>query len=74
VRLLAAILRVAIGLDRTHDGRTTSVSIAQKENSLQLVLASKTRADLDLNLYATQQRTSLLAEVFHCTVTAKIAT
>jgi exopolyphosphatase/guanosine-5'-triphosphate,3'-diphosphate pyrophosphatase len=73
VRLLAAILRVAIGLDRTHDGRTTSVSIVQKDTSLQIVLASETMADLDLNLYATQQRTSLLAEVFHCVVTAKIA-
>jgi exopolyphosphatase/guanosine-5'-triphosphate,3'-diphosphate pyrophosphatase len=73
VRLLAAILRVAIGLDRTHDGRTTSVSIVQKESSLQIVLASESRADLDLNLYATQQRTSLLADVFQCTITAKIA-
>lgn len=74
VRMLAAILRIAIGLDRTHDGRTTSVSVSQKNTSLQIALHGKKHADLDLNLYATQQRTALLADVFECTVTVAIAT
>jgi len=74
VRMLSAILRIAIGLDRTHDGRTTSVSVSQKNTSLQITLHGKKRADLDLNLYATQQRVALLADVFQCTVTVAIAT
>ncbi len=74
VRMLSAILRIAIGLDRTHDGRTTSASVTQKKTSLQITLHCEKHADLDLNLYATQQRTALLAEVFQCTVTVAIAT
>jgi hypothetical protein len=41
---------------------------------LQITLHGKKRADLDLNLYATQQRVALLADVFECTVTVAIAT
>ena len=74
VRMLSAMLRIAIGLDRTHDGRTTSVSVSQKNKSLQITLHGKKRADLDLNLYATQQRVALLAAVFECSVTVAIAT
>jgi exopolyphosphatase/guanosine-5'-triphosphate,3'-diphosphate pyrophosphatase len=74
VRMLSAILRIAIGLDRTHDGRTTSVSVSQKNKSLQIALYGKKRADLDLNVYATQQRVALLADVFECNVTVAIAT
>jgi exopolyphosphatase/guanosine-5'-triphosphate,3'-diphosphate pyrophosphatase len=73
VRMLSAILRIAIGLDRTHDGRTTSVSVSQKNKSLQIALYGKKRADLDLNVYATQQRVALLADVFECNVTVAIA-
>jgi exopolyphosphatase/guanosine-5'-triphosphate,3'-diphosphate pyrophosphatase len=74
VRMLSAILRIAIGLDRTHDGRTTSVSVTQKNKSLHLVIESEKNEDLDLNLYATQQRVALLADVFECNVTVAIAT
>jgi exopolyphosphatase/guanosine-5'-triphosphate,3'-diphosphate pyrophosphatase len=73
VRMLSAILRIAIGLDRTHDGRTTTASVTQKNTSLQITLHSEKNADLDLNLYATQQRTALLADVFECAVTVAIA-
>jgi exopolyphosphatase/guanosine-5'-triphosphate,3'-diphosphate pyrophosphatase len=73
VRMLSAILRIAIGLDRTHDGRTTSVSVTHKNKSLQLLLESEKSEDLDLNLYATQQRVALLADVFECNVTVAIA-
>ena len=74
VRMLSAMLRIAIGLDRTHDGRTTSVSVIQRNKSLHLVLESENKEDLDLNLYATQQRVVLLADVFQCNVTVAIAT
>ena len=73
VRMLSAILRIAIGLDRTHDGRTTSVSVTQKNKSLHLLLEGEKNEDLDLNLYATQQRVALLADVFQCNVTVAIS-
>jgi exopolyphosphatase/guanosine-5'-triphosphate,3'-diphosphate pyrophosphatase len=73
VRMLSGILRIAIGLDRTHDGRTSSISVKQKGKALHLTLGSNTKEDLELNLYATQQRVALLAEVFHCAVTASIS-
>jgi exopolyphosphatase/guanosine-5'-triphosphate,3'-diphosphate pyrophosphatase len=73
VRMLSAILRIAIGLDRTHDGRTTSVSVTQKNKSLHLLIESEKDEDLDLNLYATQQRVALLADVFQCNVTVAIS-
>jgi exopolyphosphatase/guanosine-5'-triphosphate,3'-diphosphate pyrophosphatase len=72
VRMLSGMLRIAIGLDRTHDGRTTSVSVIQKNKSLHLLIESEKNEDLDLNLYATQQRVALLAEVFQCNVTVAI--
>jgi len=73
VRMLSGMLRIAIGLDRTHDGRTSSISVKQKGKALHLTLGSNTKEDLELNLYATQQRVALLAEVFHCAVTASIS-
>jgi exopolyphosphatase/guanosine-5'-triphosphate,3'-diphosphate pyrophosphatase len=74
VRMLSAMLRIAIGLDRTHDGRTTSISVNQKSKTLHLILKSEKNEDLDLNLYATQQRVALLADVFECNVTVAVAT
>jgi len=73
VRMLSGMLRIAIGLDRTHDGRTSSISIKQKSKALHITMSSNTNADLELNLYATQQRVDLLADVFHCAVTASIS-
>ena len=68
VRMLAAILRIGIGLDRTHDGRTTSVKVSMKQSQIHVVIAGVPGEDLQLNLYAAQQRTSLLSDVFQCPV------
>jgi hypothetical protein len=40
---------------------------------LHLLLDSEKNEDLDLNLYATQQRVALLADVFQCNVTVAIS-
>lgn len=64
VRCLAAILRVAIGLDRTYDGRVKSVSA--KVGGEELLIVAKPRgkkADIGLNLYAANERKGLLTEV-----------
>jgi hypothetical protein len=49
------------------------VSVTQKNKSLHLLLDSEKNEDLDLNLYATQQRVALLADVFQCNVTVAIS-
>jgi exopolyphosphatase/guanosine-5'-triphosphate,3'-diphosphate pyrophosphatase len=68
VRMLAAILRIGIGLDRTHDGRTTSLKVSMKQSQIQIAISGDSGDDLQLNLYAAQQRTSLLGEVFQSPV------
>lgn len=64
VRLLASLLRVAIGLDRTHDGRVESVTVDVDRKNITISIHAPSDVDLDLNVYATHERTSLLAEVF----------
>lgn len=60
VSLLAGILRVAIGLDRTHDGRCVDIRLKKKNDSLRLKLYGDDDIDLSLNTYATQERIDLL--------------
>jgi len=64
VRMMSAILRVSIGLDRTHDARTTEVSLRAKGDKITITVIGDKKSDVSLNVYATQQRTALLAEVF----------
>jgi exopolyphosphatase/guanosine-5'-triphosphate,3'-diphosphate pyrophosphatase len=49
VSLLAGILRVAIGLDRTHDGRCSDVKLKMKNDGLRLKLYGDDGSDLSLN-------------------------
>jgi exopolyphosphatase/guanosine-5'-triphosphate,3'-diphosphate pyrophosphatase len=65
VSLLAGILRVAIGLDRTHDGRCTDIKMKKKGESLRLHLYGDNDIDLSLNTYATQERIDLLERVLN---------
>ena len=69
VRMMSAILRVSIGLDRTHDGRTTEISLRAKGDKIAITLIGDKKSDLSLNVYAAQQRTALMAEVFGADVT-----
>ena len=64
VQLLSSILRVAIGLDRTHDGRVENVKVAVSKNDITVTISSSRKVDIDLNVYAANERVSLLAEVF----------
>lgn len=64
VRTLAAILRVAVGLDRTYDARVKTATA--KLGSTELVITAKSRgkkSDISLNLYAANERKGLLADV-----------
>lgn len=63
VRTLAGILRVAIGLDRRHDGRVTGVRVERTADGLRIVPEASTAVDLSLELYAADERSGLLADV-----------
>lgn len=68
VDLLAGILRVATGLDRSHDQCITRVRARVEQgdagDTVRLVVSSEceSREKLELNLYTAQERTSLLDE------------
>ncbi|MCU1503542.1 MAG: hypothetical protein JWM12_2896, partial [Ilumatobacteraceae bacterium] len=63
VRVLAVLLRVAIGLDRSHDRRVTSLRVHVRGKQLVVEVRARGRADLELELYTANERTALLAEV-----------
>ena len=63
VRTLAALLRVAIGLDRGHDGHVTDVRARVLRGKLVIEALPARGADLALDLYAANERRTLLEEV-----------
>ena len=65
VRVLAAILRVAIGLDRSHEARVARVDVELDPDTVTLraVPAPHAGGDLDLELYAAGERKELLESV-----------
>lgn len=62
VRLLAGILRVAIGLDRSHDGRVVDVGVESGRDQVVITAIGAPDADLELNVYAANERSQLLSE------------
>jgi exopolyphosphatase/guanosine-5'-triphosphate,3'-diphosphate pyrophosphatase len=69
VRTLAALLRVAVGLDRNHAQRVAGVRTwADDEGRLVVGVRPEAGRDVGLDLYAAGQRTGLLAEVLGCEV------
>ncbi len=63
VRALAGLLRIAIGLDRTQDGRVKKVSTRSEDEQLLIFVKTSTKFDLELNLYAANERRGLLSDV-----------
>jgi exopolyphosphatase/guanosine-5'-triphosphate,3'-diphosphate pyrophosphatase len=62
VRKLAGILRVAIGLDRSHRGLVDRVDVEVGTDRLLLRAVPVGDANLDLEMYAARQRADLLAD------------
>jgi exopolyphosphatase/guanosine-5'-triphosphate,3'-diphosphate pyrophosphatase len=62
VRRLAAILRVADGLDRTHTQRITAVGVEAGRDAVRLVLAAET--DPQVERWDADRKSSLFATVF----------
>ena len=77
VDVMAGILRIATGLDRSHDQCVRSVSASIRESNgdevVQLVAKSEcdNREVLELNLYTAQERTSVLEEFLGCAIVLK---
>jgi exopolyphosphatase / guanosine-5'-triphosphate,3'-diphosphate pyrophosphatase len=64
VRSLAGVLRVAIGLDRRHEGRVVAVRCPPDgDGPLTISALAADGCDIGLELYAAQERTSLLERV-----------
>ena len=63
VRTLAGLLRIAIGLDRSHDGRVESVDATLAAEAVTIHAAARAGADVSLELYAANERRELLEQV-----------
>ena len=63
IKMLAAILRVAIGLDRSHDGRVRSVMAQMRNDRLVVEAVGKRNKEISLELYTANERSALLEEV-----------
>ena len=69
VRVLAAILRIAVGLDRNHQGQVQSVTCREGAGgTLTLEAVAAPGADVSLELYAANTRAQLLADVLQSPV------
>ena len=64
VRALAGLLRIAIALDRSHDGRVSGVSVSTNgSEGLHLDVAPAGDADITLELQTAEERKELLEDV-----------
>lgn len=74
VRTLAAILRIAIGLDRRHEARVRGIDVIDRGRELHLVIRpAPEAADVELERYAADTRKALFEEVFDRSVTLEVA-
>ncbi len=64
IRFLAGILRIAIGLDRSHDGRVTHLEVEIQKSFVDITINTLLpQADaLEMNIYAARERQQLLEE------------
>jgi exopolyphosphatase/guanosine-5'-triphosphate,3'-diphosphate pyrophosphatase len=62
VRVLAGILRIAIGLDRSHDARVRGVSVSAARRRVAISVHARRSEDISLELYAANERSALLSE------------
>ncbi len=60
IRVLAGILRIAIGLDRSHDQRVKDIDVEFDQKIARLIVVADD--NIDLELYAARQRYDLLAD------------
>jgi len=71
VKCLAAVLRLAGGLDRTHNQTVESVHITGGKKQIELTVAA--REYPEVNLWASRRRTGLFEKVFGSEMTIRWA-
>jgi exopolyphosphatase/guanosine-5'-triphosphate,3'-diphosphate pyrophosphatase len=62
VRVLAGLLRVAVGLDRNHAARVEEVRCEDRGDRLVIEVLPRSTEDISLEIYAASQRKELLEE------------
>lgn len=70
---LAAVLRIAISLDRSHRKRVASTSVDWDDDTLTVRLVPAGEAPVDLELHAAELRSGLLEEVAGRTVEVRVS-
>jgi exopolyphosphatase/guanosine-5'-triphosphate,3'-diphosphate pyrophosphatase len=73
VRLLAGILRVAIGLDRSHQQHVTGVRTTRRGGVLLAEALHDPGVEVDLDVYAANDRAGLLSDVLGLAVEVRAA-
>jgi exopolyphosphatase/guanosine-5'-triphosphate,3'-diphosphate pyrophosphatase len=70
VQVLAGLLRIGIGLDRTHEGRVRGIDVhvRRKKARIEIVPEAAEGADLTLEVYSAQERVALLEQALGVTV------
>jgi exopolyphosphatase/guanosine-5'-triphosphate,3'-diphosphate pyrophosphatase len=71
VRTLAAILRAAIGLDRSHDSRVADLTVTSQRGRLVITAIAAGDEDLSLECYDADQRKALLEQVLGLPITIR---
>ena len=61
VRLLAGMLRVAIGLDRRHAAAVQTLRVMIDDEAMRVEPIARLGDDIDLEVYAARERSKLLA-------------
>ena len=68
VRAMAALLRIAIGMDRNHDGAVERLVVNDEGDVVRIELAGRTGVDLSLEVHAASERSGLLSDLLGATV------
>lgn len=63
VSALAGVLRIAVGLDRTQDGRVKNITTSISDGELKIGFSTTKKLDGELNIYAAMERRTLLADI-----------
>ncbi len=68
VRAMVSMLRVAIGMDRNHDGAVEHLNVKDEGDHVRIELVGEPDADLSLEVYAANARSNMLADQLGATV------
>ncbi len=63
VRAMAALLRVAIGLDRNHDGAVDTIDVRFSKKRVEIIAHPINGSDLSVEVFAAEMRADLLASL-----------